>query len=78
MSDRFNALTVTLEKDMREDDAKAIMDAIRCLRGVMAVSGHVADLNSHAAFFRVRNEMLQKVLEICGIPESDRPISGSQ
>lgn len=43
MTDRFNALTVVLEKDIREDDAQALLSAIGQLRGVLTVSGNVAD-----------------------------------
>jgi hypothetical protein len=32
MTDRFNALTVVLEKDIRKDDAQAIMSAIMQLK----------------------------------------------
>ena len=49
MTDRFNALTVALEKDIRIDDAEGIMNAIRQLRGVISVSGNVADATSWAA-----------------------------
>ena len=44
MTDRYNALTVVMEKDMRDDDAEALIAAIRQLRGVLSVSGNVADL----------------------------------
>lgn len=32
--DRYNCLVVTLEKDMRDDDAEWIINAIRMIRGV--------------------------------------------
>lgn len=32
MTDRIHSLTVTLERDMREDDAQALIDAIRMIK----------------------------------------------
>lgn len=41
MTDRFHALTVVLEHDMRDDDAQALIDAIKQMRGVLNVRGEV-------------------------------------
>jgi len=57
MTDRFNALTVILEKDVREDDAEPLILAIRLLKGVLAVEGHVASLDEKIAESRVRREL---------------------
>lgn len=57
MTDRYNALTVVLEKDMREDDAEQLLCAIRQLRGVLSVSGNVADLTDHIAQERARHDL---------------------
>ncbi len=43
MTDRFHSLIVVLEKDIREDDAQAMMEAIKCLKGVINVSGIVSN-----------------------------------
>lgn len=66
MTDRFNALTVVLEKDIREDDAQALIAAISQLRGVATVTGNVVD-NLTASVERTRarieiGEALWKVL----------------
>lgn len=34
MSDRINALTVVLERDIRDDDIEPILTSIRLIRGV--------------------------------------------
>jgi hypothetical protein len=47
MTDRYNALTVVLEHDIRDDDAEAVANAIRQLRRVLSVSGNVADMGDH-------------------------------
>ena len=43
MTDRFCALTVSLERDIRDDNAQGIIDAIKQLRGVLSVEGNVAN-----------------------------------
>lgn len=62
MTDRFNALTVVLDKEIREDDAQAIISAISQLRGVASVQGNVADMNSHIAkeqaLYKLRGEIM--------------------
>ena len=57
MTDRYHTLTVVLQANIREDDAKPLMDAIQQMRGVSKVSGVVADINSHMAEERARNEL---------------------
>ena len=64
MTDRYNALTVVLEKDIRDDDAKALLAAIRQLRGVLSVSGNVADLGDHIAQERVRHDLSEKLWNV--------------
>jgi hypothetical protein len=43
MSDGLNYLTVILEQDIRENDAQRLIEAIKCLRGVLEVKPNVAD-----------------------------------
>lgn len=64
MTDRLNALTVVLETDIREDDAEALIAAIRQLRGVLSVTGTVADIGDHIAQERVRRELGEKLLRV--------------
>lgn len=63
MTDRYHSFTVVLDKDIREDDAEHLMNAIRCLKGVIDVSGNVSDYDMHAAYARVRSELAQKLYE---------------
>ena len=64
MSDRFHSLTVVLEKDMRDDDAKSLIQAIKQLRGVINVTGNVANIESHMAEERARHELSKQILDI--------------
>lgn len=64
MTDRFNALTVVLEADIREDEAEATMNAIRQIRGVVSVTGNVTNISDHIAEERVRHELFRKLLAV--------------
>ena len=64
MTDRLNALIVVLDGDIRDDDAEPLMSAIRQLRGVVSVSGNVADSASHIAESRVRHDLGSKLMEV--------------
>lgn len=64
MTDRFNALTVVLEKDIREDDAQAIIAAIMQLRGVISVEGNVADMHSHIAKQQALHEIRMQLNDV--------------
>lgn len=64
MTDRFNSLTVVLERDIREDDAEALINAINQLRGVLSVSGNVSDVTSHIAEERAKREIGDKLWSV--------------
>ena len=64
MTDRYHSLTVVLQKDIREDDAPAIMNAIGMIRGVAAVDGCVANVTTHMAEERARRDLAEKVLSV--------------
>lgn len=57
MTDRYNTLTVVLEKDMRSGDAEGLLEAIRRMRGVLSVTGNVADPTAWIAEERARHEL---------------------
>jgi len=63
MTDRYNTLTVVLERDIREDDAEGLLDAIRHMRGVLSVAGNVADSSEYMAVERARHELRMKLWE---------------
>lgn len=64
MTDLYSALTVVLEHDMRTDDAENLLTAIRQLRGVLSVAGKVANIESHLAEQRARQELGEKLWRI--------------
>ena len=66
MSDKVNAIIVTLDKDYREDDIQDLTMAISLFCGVVKVSLNVSDINSHVARERVKVKIRGKLIEIMG------------
>lgn len=50
MTDRYNAIVVVLEENIRSDDAEPILEAIRMIKGVIRVTPNVVGLESHIAY----------------------------
>ena len=63
MTDRIKALTVVLEKDVREDDIQPLIDAIELLQGVGCVKKHVSDITDAVAFNRARLQLEKLIWE---------------
>jgi hypothetical protein len=61
MTDR---LTVVLEKDIRDDDAQPLIEAIKQMRGVLDVQPLMANIESYIAQSRARAELGQKLWDI--------------
>lgn len=50
MTDRIRSLTIILEEDMRVDDAEAVIQAVRMVKGVSRVEeGPVLDMRDYLA-----------------------------
>ena len=64
MTDRINALTVVLEKDMRHDDVVGLLHAIRSLRGVVAVERNIASVDAFVAYERARAQLTERLWEV--------------
>ncbi len=64
MTDRVMGLVVTLDVDMRSDDAKAVIDAIMTMRHVIGVSPVVADHNDWINRERIRRELGLKLMNV--------------
>jgi hypothetical protein len=61
MTDRLKGVVVTFDRDIREDDAQEIINAIKMIRGVLAVDQSVADYDDHMNRARIEREYKQKV-----------------
>ena len=64
MTDRYNALTVILERDIRSDDAKHLIDAMRMLRGVLKVTPNVTNLTDTVAEQRALQMFREKIWKV--------------
>jgi len=64
VTDRANGFVVALEADMRVDDAEAIANAIRQLRGVIAVKPMVTDGGTCAAVEQARAELRKGLIDV--------------
>lgn len=64
MTDRLKGCFVAFDRDIREDDAETLINAIRCLRCVLSVETHVTDLGDWNARERVRLELWEKVRDV--------------
>jgi hypothetical protein len=64
MSDRYNFLTVILEKDIKDEDAEPLIQAIKCLRGVLNVTPNVSDPTALLAEQRAKAELSAKLWKV--------------
>ncbi|TLS44942.1 hypothetical protein FE633_17520 [Streptomyces montanus] len=62
MTQRHAGYVVALDENLREDDAEQLINAIKMLRGVIAVQPVTADVSLSLATERVRHEYRHKVL----------------
>jgi hypothetical protein len=64
MTDRYNRITVVLDRDIRDDDAEPLLKAILMLRGVLSVEPHVVGVESVVAEMRAKSELREKLLDV--------------
>lgn len=64
MTDRYNAFIVILDRDIREDDAEATINAIKQIKGVLKVRPHVANFSDSIATARVKMELTEKLWKV--------------
>jgi cell division protein FtsX len=65
LTDRIQSLTVVLEEDLRDDDAREIADAIAKLRGVQLVTlGEPVDMNVHVERQRLRRSLGASIVSL--------------
>lgn len=61
MTDRHAAYIVTLDEDIREDDAEAIINALRMVKHVIGVEPVVASFEQRIAERRVSDEWRKRI-----------------
>jgi hypothetical protein len=68
MTDRINGVFVTLEDDIRIDDAEHLLNAIRMVKGVVDVTPNVTDFNDHMAKVTAKIELGDKIMKVLREP----------
>ena len=64
MTKRLAGFVVVLGADMREDDAQAVLNAIKTLKHVQTVEPIEADMMQQMAEIRVRADLIDKLLAV--------------
>lgn len=64
MTDRVKALTVTLEKDIRDDDIETLVNAIKMLKGILDVENLIVTHEDHFAYLRAKRELGTKLWDV--------------
>lgn len=64
MTDRYAGFLVTLESNIREDDAEEILTALRMVRGVLSVEPAVSSFEVHIAEERARWKLEQRLIAV--------------
>ena len=64
MTDTTKGCTVAFEKDIRVDDVRAIVDAIKMISGVADVELHITDTTDFLARAHVKAEIRDELLTL--------------
>ena len=64
MTDRYYALTVILEKDIRSDDAQPMIEAIKMIKGVLDIKPHITTPTELVANHRAKMELTKKIMDM--------------
>ncbi len=62
MTDRHAGYLVTLDRSIREDDAEAVLNALRMTRGVLTVTPIIDNLDIQMAYEKARMELGARLL----------------
>ena len=63
MTDRTISFLVTLDKEYREDDAEFIINAIKMIKGVLAVDINVFSSNDYMIRQSIKNQLKKDIYE---------------
>lgn len=64
MTDRVSGYVIALDSHMREDDAKAVLTAIKMIRGVASVEAVSGDHQSHIEYMKASRQWRDKILAL--------------
>lgn len=78
MTDRIKGIVVTLDRDYRDDDVRAILDAIRMIKGVVAVAPQVSTSDDWMARRRVQHQLRDRIYKMMDEFFDERPDNGGK
>jgi hypothetical protein len=61
MTDRLKGLTVAFEKDIRDDEAKCVIDAILMIKGVAAVTTSISNSEDYMNRQQIKRDVIDKI-----------------
>lgn len=64
MTDRFCGFVVSLERDLRDDDAAAVIAAIQMIKGVIDVKPVLGGAEEQIAEDRIRQDLSGQLLDV--------------
>lgn len=64
MTDRVHSFQVVLEEDIRIDDIELVVNALRMVKGVLAVEPIVTDFAAAMAEVRAKDQMREKLITL--------------
>lgn len=73
MTDRHCGYIVTIENNLREDDAANTITALRQIKGVISVQPVVADVTEAIGQARAENDLKQKLIDTFFKPTKPAP-----
>ena len=63
MTDRIKGYLVTIEDDIRDDDAKIIQDALKMIKGVFSVKPYVKRMEDYMSENKARMELTKEIMK---------------
>jgi len=64
MTERVKGFTVTLERDVREDDFQQILEAVEMIKGVLHVEPVLVTHQDHMAKTRLKSDIVRNILKL--------------
>lgn len=64
MTDKVKGFTVTLERDIREDDFQRIKEAVEMIVGVQHVEPSIVTSQDHISRMRLKRDIVTNILKV--------------
>jgi len=63
MTDRYKGFLITLDKQIRDDDAEHIINALKMIRGVQSVKPYIKGMEDYMEYEKAKTDCGQKILD---------------